>query len=82
MTVLSFIVLLPILAALATAFGAPARKAAEYSSVANLVLSLFAMDAYKPAVPGGFDFGSTAASDTTCRAAHKCALPPPGTHHG
>src|SRR5206468_2107393 len=51
--------LLPILAALATALGAPARKTAEYSSVANLVLSLFAMAAYKPAVPGGFDFGST-----------------------
>ena len=55
---LTFIVLLPILAAIATVLGAPARKTALYASVLNLALSLFAMAAYKPTTPGGYDLRS------------------------
>lgn len=59
MTILNFIVLLPILAALATALGAPARKTALWSAVTNLALALLALATYRPQFAGGFDYRST-----------------------
>ncbi len=58
MTVLNFIVLLPILNALAIAFGAPARKSALLSAWTQLILTLFAIAGYNTA-KGGYQFGST-----------------------
>jgi NADH-quinone oxidoreductase subunit M len=59
MTVLNFIVLLPILNAVAIALGAPARKSALLSAWTQLILTIVAMAGYKPATPGGFLYGST-----------------------
>jgi NADH-quinone oxidoreductase subunit M len=58
MTVLNFIVLLPILNALAIAFGAPARKSALLSAWTQLILTLFAVIGYDRA-KGGYQLGST-----------------------
>ena len=55
MTVLNFIVLLPILNAIAIALGAPARKSALLSAWTQLVLTIVAMVGYR----GGFAYGST-----------------------
>ena len=57
MTVLSLIVLLPILNALAIMLGAPARKSALIASWAQLALTLFAVFGYNREV-GGVQFGS------------------------
>ena len=57
MTVLTLIVLLPILAALAIAFGATARKTALYASGVQLILTLGALFAYDR-VKGGYQFPS------------------------
>ncbi len=58
MTVLSLIILLPILNALAIMLGAPARKSAMLSSWAQLALTLFAVFGYDRA-RGGVQFGSS-----------------------
>ncbi len=55
MSVLSLIVFLPILAALAVAMGAPARKTSLISASAQLAFAIFAMFAYHRA-DGGFQF--------------------------
>ena len=57
MTVLTLIVLLPILAALAIALGAPARKTALSSALAQLILTLGALFFYDR-VKGGYQFSS------------------------
>ena len=59
MTVLNFIVLLPILNAIVIALGAPARKSALLSAWTQLVLTVVALIGYKPSPPGGFAYGST-----------------------
>ena len=59
MTVLNFIVLLPILNAIAIALGAPARKSALLSAWTQLILTIVALAGYKPPTPGGFLYGST-----------------------
>ena len=59
MTVLNFIVLLPILNAIVIALGAPARKSALLSAWTQLALTVVALIGYKPATPGGFAYGST-----------------------
>ncbi len=58
MTVLNFIVLLPILAALAVAFGAPARKTSLGAAWGALLLTLFAIGSYDTS-RGGYQLGST-----------------------
>ena len=58
MTVLTLIVLLPILAALVIAFGAPARKTALYAAAAQLILTLSALFSYDRAT-GGYQFESS-----------------------
>lgn len=55
MTVLNFIVLLPILNAIVIALGAPARKSALLSAWTQLALTIVAMCGYR----GGFAYGST-----------------------
>ena len=57
MTVLSLIVLLPILNALAIMLGAPARKSAMLAAWAQLTVTLFAVFGYDRA-RGGVQFGS------------------------
>ncbi|MEO6785734.1 MAG: proton-conducting transporter membrane subunit, partial [Chthoniobacteraceae bacterium] len=57
MTVLSLIVLLPILNALAIMLGAPARRSALIAAWAQLTLTLFAVLGYNRTV-GGVQFGS------------------------
>jgi NADH-quinone oxidoreductase subunit M len=59
MNVLNFIVLLPILNAVAIALGAPARKGALISAWTQLALTVVALAGYKPQTPGGFVYGST-----------------------
>ena len=59
MTVLNFIVLLPILNAIVIALGAPARKSALLSAWTQLALTVVALVGYKPKTPGGFAYGST-----------------------
>jgi NADH-quinone oxidoreductase subunit M len=58
MTVLNFIVFLPILAALAVILGAPARKTALGSAWGQLLLTLIALFGYDRA-QGGYQYGST-----------------------
>ena len=58
MTVLSLIVLLPILNALAIMLGAPARRSALLASWVQLALTLFAVLGYNRAA-GGVQFGSS-----------------------
>lgn len=57
MTVLNFIVLLPILNALLIMFGAPARKSALLAGWTQLALSIFALFGYNHA-KGGYQFCS------------------------
>lgn len=57
MTVLSFIVLLPILNALLILLGAPARKSALLAAWTQLLLTLFALFGYDR-VKGGYQFGT------------------------
>ena len=58
MTVLSLIILLPIVNALAIMLGAPARKSAQLAAWAQLALTLFAVFGYNREV-GGVQFGSS-----------------------
>lgn len=58
MSVLSYIVFLPIIAAIAVAFGAPARKTSLAAAWAQLFFALFAMFGYNR-VAGGFQFESS-----------------------
>ena len=58
MTVLSLIILLPIVNALAILFGAPARRSALLAAWAQLALTLFAVLGYNREV-GGVQFGSS-----------------------
>ena len=58
MTVLSLIILLPIVNALAILLGAPARKSALLAAWAQLALTLFAVFGYNREV-GGVQFGSS-----------------------
>lgn len=58
MSVLTYIVLLPIIAAIAVAFGAPARKTALGASWAQLAFAIFALFGYDRAA-GGFQFVSS-----------------------
>jgi NADH-quinone oxidoreductase subunit M len=55
MSVLSYIVLLPIIAAIAVLFGAPARKTAFYSAWGQLLFTLFSLFGYDRAA-GGYQF--------------------------
>jgi NADH-quinone oxidoreductase subunit M len=55
MSVLSYIVLLPILAAIAVLFGAPARKTAFYAAWGQLLFTVFALFGYDR-VAGGYQF--------------------------
>ena len=57
MTVLSLIILLPIVNALAIMLGAPARKSAQLAAWTQLALTLFAVLGYNREV-GGVQFGS------------------------
>jgi NADH-quinone oxidoreductase subunit M len=64
MSVLTYIVFLPIIAALAAGFGAPARKTALYAAWAQFALSVFALLGYNRTA-GGYQFETkwTVASD-------------------